>query len=147
MSANIIPSCNFFCNRNRTVCLKDKVGGCSEYIANNPNQNQLDCYRIDGCVTSIQKKCDFLLLNLDRTSAYLIELKGSDLINAINQLECTLDFINQKLTGYKINARIVLTKVHAPDLLTTKYLRFRKKINSLNGTIIQKSCNQLTEQI
>lgn len=147
MSANIIPNCNCFCNHNRTIILRDKVGGCSKYVADNPNINEIDCYHVDGCVTSIQKKCDYLLLNLNQLNAYLIELKGSDLLNAIEQLNSTLDFLITRLANYNINARVVLTKVYAPDLLTSKFLRFRKRINSLNGTIIQKTGKQLVEQI
>lgn len=46
-------------------------------------------YRVDGDVIRDGSRCDFLLINEDAKIAYLVELKGSDLVKALAQLENT----------------------------------------------------------
>lgn len=76
-----------------------------------------------------ESKCDFLLLNEDKGKAYFIELKGSDLLHAVEQLEAT--YLNSKLESIRKNYiccfRAVLRRSNTHKINSSKVLAFRKK--------------------
>ncbi len=81
-----------------------------------------------------------MLLNCSELIAYLIELKGSDLIHAIRQINTTLNHLSRDLADFtKINARIVLTKVNTPDLKSSDLIKLEKRIRQLGGTLDYKA--------
>lgn len=53
------------------------------------------------------RKCDFLLINDTKRDAYLIEVKGTDLLSTIEQLEKTEEVLGADLKGYQKKYRIV----------------------------------------
>ena len=55
----------------------------------NPRKAYVTQYQIDGVVIKTGSRCDYLLMNEESQTAYLIELKGSDLVKAAEQLEAT----------------------------------------------------------
>jgi hypothetical protein len=121
-----------------TVVCKDK--GKSEYIYENRRKDFLSKYRVDGgLIVDDIAKCDFLLLNCSQKQAYFVELKGSDIIRAIDQIDSSIDFLKPQLDDTKIFARIVLTRANTIDLKSTKYLRLEKKIKLLNGNLKQQT--------
>jgi hypothetical protein len=81
------------------------------------------------------KQCDYLFLSCDTNLAFFIELKGSDLLQAIDQLDQSIDRYRHRVAGFAINARIVLSRVQTPDIRSSKRLRFEKKIKDLGGTV------------
>jgi hypothetical protein len=107
----------------------------------NAKQKPFELYRVDGCLIKEGQRCDFLLLNCsDELVAYLIELKGSDLIHAVRQINTTLShFLNELRDFKKINGRIVLTKVNSPDLKSSDFIKLTKKIRQLGGTLEYKA--------
>ncbi|MCL1951332.1 MAG: hypothetical protein FWF60_00745 [Oscillospiraceae bacterium] len=78
-----------------------------EHRASNPDRNLVRHFQIDGIVLKDGIKCDFLLLNDEKKSAYYIELKGSDILHAISQVEETARRLGQQLCGYTQLYRIV----------------------------------------
>ena len=58
----------------------------------------------------IQKKCDYLVLNDDKRTAYFIELKGSDITGAIEQIEQTVEKLKRDLLDYDKRLRIVYSR-------------------------------------
>jgi hypothetical protein len=112
-----------------------------KYIVKNTNKKDFTLYKIDDCVIIDGQRCDFLLLNCDENGlvAYFIELKGADLLHAIRQIDTTLTSLLDDLKDYKvINVRIVLSKVNAPNLRSSEYIKLEKKIRKLGGTIKQQ---------
>jgi hypothetical protein len=158
---NEIPNCHPFdkkceeyCDHRTKIVLKDKKGK-SQFLVNNPNRFKVCCLLIDGCLIESQKeeKTDFLLLKCpekegDKTSiAYLVELKGSDLIKAVRQINNSLNILLPKLVNYSIiNGRIVTTRIDKIDLGHTDYKALGKRLKKLNGTLEQKSI-QMEENI
>lgn len=67
-------------------------------------------YQIDGIVIKSGDRCNYLLMNEKTKIAYLIELKGSDLVKATKQLEATEKALHQELEGYSLRYRIVANK-------------------------------------
>lgn len=132
------PSCTE-CSSNPIITAAEKK---SKYTLNNPQRWEVCKISVDGCVidSNLEYKCDYLFLSCQDTSkAFFVELKGSDLIHAIDQVDKSIDRLLVNLGGYAINARIVLTRVQSPDIRTPKYKKFHQKIKQLGGTFEHKN--------
>jgi hypothetical protein len=124
-------------NRSRAVFKDAKVS--REYIGKNPNKKELMGLRIDDCLITEGQKCDFLLININDKTLYFIELKGSDLVKAIDQIDRTLDILLSKIEHQTVHGRVVLSRVSTPDLVSSRYIKLKKRLKDLNGTLEQKS--------
>jgi len=120
------------------VPFKDK-GHSTEYRYKNKSVNHLAKYRVDGGLIKKGKKCDFLLLNCEKKQSYFIELKGSDLIRAIEQIDSSINVLKSKLSGFSFSARIVLTRANTPALKDPKLLKLEKKVKSLKGNLLKQT--------
>ena len=70
--------------------------------------------------------CDYLLLNDSYMNAYYIELKGSDIAHAVEQLEAGLRIFKESLKNYTAFFRIVTSKTRTQELKSTKFRRFQR---------------------
>lgn len=114
-------------SRQKIIVSRDEKSSC-QHRANNKEENLVRHYRIDGCVVTSKnvKKCDFLLLNDEKKNAYLIELKGTNIMRAIEQLESTERMLENDLQRYQIYYRIVYrSNTHA--IRTLDYTKFCKR--------------------
>ena len=124
-----MPLNNFdsLCDRyQRIIVSKDKGTSC-KHIANNTCVAYVTHYKIDGCVITQGIRCDFLLINEETKIAYLIELKGSDLIKATQQLENTEKVLHQQLSQYQIMYRIVMRKSSTHAIHSSAFRNFQLK--------------------
>ncbi len=83
--------------------------GC-KHIGNNVNRHTIRHYNVDKGIipkNDTQARCDYLLLNDTEKRAYYIELKGSDLEKAIQQIENTIRLLHSGISTYTIFPRIV----------------------------------------
>jgi hypothetical protein len=131
---------------------KNKIVTCSDrksstkYIYENDSLDTLSKYRVDGClINDDDSKCDYLLLNRTKEVSYFVELKGSDLIKAVEQINRSIDILHKDFKEYSVEARIVLTRVNTTDLKSAKLIRLESKLKKLNGKLI-KQTRQLTEK-
>jgi hypothetical protein len=97
---------------------------------------------IDGCVIKDNNmlKCDYLIID-NKNIEYYIELKGSDINHAIEQLEATITYINadEKDKNEKKLSFIILKKVHKEPRYTTKIQNIKTKFqNKYNSKLIVK---------
>jgi hypothetical protein len=130
--------CEKFSGKHKLVVFKDdKVS--RKYIGKNPNQKELIGLRVDDCLILEGQKCDYLLINFNDKTLYFIELKGSDLVKAIDQIDRTLDILLPKIEHQTVNGRVVLSRVSTPDLVSSRYIKLKKRLKDLNGTLEQKS--------
>lgn len=101
---------------------------CS-HIANNPHHKHIRQFKVDGEVFppgTPQKRCDYLLLDDTGHQSYYIELKGSDVLAAIAQIEDTISEISPSIKDYMILCRIVYrTATH--ELNGSKVLRWKQQ--------------------
>ena len=71
--------------------------------------------------------------------AYLIELKGSDLIKAAKQLEATEKALTQQISSYSLQYRIVANKCKTQEIRSSEYrkyqLRWKKRLILKTGYI------------
>ena len=135
MPTNPFSTCIDFSDKRQNATFRDKKGKTS-YVFPNQARNNISGLRVDGCILVDDKKCDFLLLNHENDKAWatLIELKGSDLLQAVRQIDATIDKLSGKLKDYKLHGRIVLTKTYAPHLQSSEYLKLRKKLKNIGGS-------------
>lgn len=99
-----------------------------EHRAINQKKNNVSQYKIDGEVIKHgSMKCDYLVLNEDKEEAYLIELKGSDISHAIDQLEATEKELRKELKSYYVKYRIICSKAKTLAIHDNKYKKFWNK--------------------
>lgn len=80
------------------------------HIGINENRNKVRQFKVDGEVIQANEpisRCDYLLLNDEKRTSYYIELKGSNLDKAIQQIENTISMISSSLPNYIIYRRII----------------------------------------
>ncbi len=121
-------------NRAKAVVIENK----RRYCGNNIDTKQLYMHKVDGGLISdtTKSKCDFLLLSYSKSedSAYFIELKGTDFVHAVEQILSTYQELKSQLVDFKLNGRVVVTKIHAPDLSNSKLDRLKRILKQHNGT-------------
>ncbi len=88
-------------------------------------------YKIDGDIissSSSEIRCDYLVENGTRLTAYLIELKGTDLPHAVEQIEATIKKYRTELASYEIKPRIIYrTNTHAVRHLAVQKFKMKYK--------------------
>ena len=82
-------------------------------------------YKIDGVVLKTGSRCDYLLINEKKRTAYLIELKGSDLVKAAEQLENTERALQKELSDYELRYRIVANKCKTQEIQSSAYRTYQ----------------------
>lgn len=127
------------CNRNASQIVSRDKRNSQYHRANNRNHAYVTHYRIDGVVITTGSKCDFLLMNEETKKAYLIELKGSDLVEAAEQLEATELALQKELLGYRLHYRIVANKCKTQEIRSAAYrkyqLRWKERLVQKTGFI------------
>ena len=103
------------------------VGKKCEHRAINVNRSLVRQYKVDGNIFIDGKKCDFLVLNDDKKDAYLIELKRSKLLEAVEQLESTYERIKSSIPEYQFFFRISHSETNTHTVKNQKIIRWREK--------------------
>ena len=99
-----------------------------EHRAINQKKNNVSQYKIDGeVIQNNSMKCDYLVLNENKKEAYLIELKGSDISHAIDQLEATEKDLREELKSYYVKYRIICSKAKTQATHGIKHKKFKEK--------------------
>jgi len=125
------------CNKNPVIVVEEKK---CEYRMKNPSEKLVCKTRMDGCYIKNQRCCDYLIVNCNDKDAYFIELKGSDVLYAVSQIEKALDYVKDNLYGFNCYARIIVSKVPVPNIQNTpKILSIRKKFKKLGGDVKVKT--------
>lgn len=110
-----------------------------KYVLQNPSKQKICKIRIDGCViySKTQRKCDYLIIVCESEHKYFIELKGRDLISAVEQLTETIKYFQSECyqSNGKVFARVVLSKVPMPKTieLDARVVALRKLLKKSGG--------------
>ena len=118
----------------------------STYRAYNPSGLRVLRYKVDGGIITIGSRCDYLLGIVSRRECYLIELKGSDIKKAAEQILATLDALGPRFDKYVVSARIVLTRTPRPDLRSSILIKLERQIARLGGRVFRAN-RELSEQL
>ena len=83
----------------------------STHIAYNVDKCAVRQIKVDGDILkrndNSQCRADYLILNMNKKTAYIIELKGVDIKHAFEQIENTDEHLQKALAGHKIYWRVV----------------------------------------
>ena len=131
------------CQEQQAIIVSSEQG--RQHWAVNSDRCFVTHYQIDGAVIRTGLRCDYLLINEDKSDAYLIELKGTDIVHAVDQLEANAQTQKQALQNYHIKYRLVHTKARTPALMETKFIKFRQR-HRKSGEFLHRE-NTLEETI
>ena len=116
------------CEKNQAIVVSRDKGNSREHRAINPQKSfDLRKYQLDGDLIKQTKCCDFLLINDTRKKAYLIELKGGNVDEAVEQLEAGENKCKGELKGYTFFYRIVCSRAKTHKIQNTKFRKFKEK--------------------
>ncbi len=115
------------CEIKQPIIVSRDYGQPRKHIAHNVTPNNVTHYKLDNIIKVEGKVCDYLLINEDKSVAYLIELKGADLSIAAAQLESTEQLLKTELHSYNILYRIVASKIKTQAVESTSFRKFREK--------------------
>lgn len=138
-------SADFTHDDRKAISVSDKKSA-TKYMLDNNSRLHHSLYRVDGALITDGNKCDYLLINCENKRAYFIEIKGSDLNHAIDQIDAALTTLRKSIPNHTVYARIALTRVNGSDLKSIKYKKLQKWVQGMGGNIIQRT-NVLTETV
>ena len=119
------------CGKNQSIIVSKDKGNQVQHRAINPEKiYDVRHYKLDGDLVKQEKCCDFLLINDTRRKAYLIELKGGNIDEAVSQLEAGEKKCRNELQGYTFLYRIVCSKAKTHNIRSPKYRKFKEKCGS-----------------
>lgn len=110
-------------------------GEKTNYVLLNNSKRKVAKYIVDDCLLKSytkDEKCDYLFVcnEQQKKLAILVELKGSNILKAIKQIDSTLNLLKRNLETFPIVARIVSTRVKTPFITEKSYKSLYKKLNS-----------------
>lgn len=120
----------------KTIVSKDKYTN-RKHISDNSKRNNVRQYHLDGVIIKNEKSCDYLVLNDDSKKAFFIELKGSNVSEAIPQFEGAIKKLKSELLNYSLKFRIISSKCKTHEIRDSKITTFKKKYGS--GALIIKT--------
>lgn len=136
------------CNRTGTcISVSDCRGivNCEEnhrkYQYSNTKKHNVVLFRMDGGIIDENTlKCDYLLvIRSEGMVGVLIELKGTKVAHAIDQIRATLKEFPQFFSECKkVHARVVATQV-VPKILLPNEILLKKELLKHHGTLQIKS--------
>ena len=132
---------------NKSKIISEEKG--RKHIAENPNRCMVTHYRVDGVILVNEKACDYILINEDSKTAYLIELKGCRVDKAAEQLRATAEKFKKELRGYMLQFRIVTSESPSRGSRTTRLKKSSLKIIKVweNNRQFRIQTTQLTDNI
>lgn len=134
-------------DRHQKIIVSEELS--NKHIARNINADPVRQYRIDGKVIKDKKvqKCDYLVLNDEKKTAYFIELKGKHLLKAKEQLEETYRRVKGSVAGYEIFYRLVY-HTGTQDVDDSQMVKWRQKCGRVGKVDrVQWKQGELTENI
>lgn len=102
----------------------------------NQHERSYIMVNVDGCAIKQGVRCDNLLLSEDKQEERYVELKGTDIVHAIEQLEATIQTLGEH-DGNR-HAYVICTKV-APKYKTCMQKWARKFKDNYNSKLVIRS--------
>ena len=150
--ADCVESCDC---RSKIICEENG----RKYIAHNGQQKCICKVKVDGGLNKDNARCDWAVAVVSEEGTgkaleelFLVELKGSDINHAFEQIVGTIDVLHTNYSVTKWFVRVVCAKVSTPQLNSIHYKKLKGRLQLLNKStgktqrqlIIVKS-NQLQE--
>jgi hypothetical protein len=101
----------------------------STLVLNNSNNVEAICVVVDGCQITSGIRCDYLMIANE--IEHFIELKGQDLMHAIEQLIATIKVLSSNAVKHPKISYIICTRSPLNSAsIQNLQVQFRKKYNS-----------------
>ncbi|MBF0627215.1 MAG: hypothetical protein HQL91_03240 [Magnetococcales bacterium] len=106
------------------------------YFLTNNEKRKVCKIQVDGCFSQKNgMRCDYLFFAHDLQLAYLVELKGSDVLYGVKQIATFFDEIKNDLAGCHLHARIVSGRCNIPDIRSTDYRKLERRMMETGGSL------------
>lgn len=141
-----MQQCLKSCDTRRMIAVEENK---KQYILHNTG-DIIAVYRVDGqMITSLDiTKCDNLLVDTTSLLVVFIELKGTDLRHALEQIENTCSNVLQAFDQYRLYARIVTSpRTNVPNLKTDPQYKRIQKAFMMHGGNLKTGSNRMVESI
>ncbi len=116
----------------------------------NNSGSEIKIYEVDPCLIppANQRKCDNLfLVNREKSEslAYFVELKGTGISDAIQQIDNSINMLQTDISGYVVFGRIIGRRV-TPDIKSRR-AKLDEKLKRLGGNLIIASTFEYKETV
>lgn len=118
------------CAKKQKIVVSEESG--KKHVVKNPHQHNIYQYHFDGGIKQKDdtsgERCDYIVevSKKPKPIAFIIELKGSNLLKAVSQIIATIKYHQKQLKNYEIIPRIVCTYVTTQDIYDTRYIKFKE---------------------
>lgn len=138
------------CNRDCLISFDDKKNisiseNRKKYLLHNDLSNYIAVFHVDGAMVQDNDKikCDNLLIDATGMKAIFVELKGTDLAHALQQINQTIDMMRDDISDCTKYARIVTSnRTNVPNIRANpEYIKLYKKAE------VKISANSIEEKI
>ena len=141
--------CLDFKDHKCSTCGSDRIVVAQEnkrtYRLQNRSGRLICKLRVDACLVTEGKRCDFIIIDCEAEDVFLIELKGNKLIHGLEQLDATFERFRNRFQG-RVYARIILSRVSVPNLANEPaMLKLQRKIKQTGGDL--RTSTRLFEEI
>lgn len=144
------PIMSSSCNRDCLISFDDRKNisiseNRKKYLLHNDLRNNMAVFHVDGAMVQDKNtiKCDNLVLDTTGMKAIFVELKGTDLAHALQQINQTIDMMRDDISNCTKYARIVTSnRTNVPNIRANpEYIKLYKKAN------VKVSANLIEEKI
>lgn len=144
------PVMSSSCNRDCLISFDDRKNisiseNRKKYLLHNDLSNYIAVFHVDGAMVrdNDKIKCDNLLIDATGMKAIFVELKGTDLAHALQQINQTIDMMRDDIPNCTKYARIVTSnRTNVPNIRANpEYIKLYKKAN------VKVSANLIEEKI
>lgn len=97
----------------------------------NIDKNLVAQYKVDGDIftSADDTRADYLVLNIEKKNAYIIELEHGDIDKGIRQIIVTRSYFPKILNGFSFAGRLIYTSASHTVLNNLKTKKKRKEYN------------------
>lgn len=144
------PVMSSSCNRDCLISFDDRKNisiseNRKKYLLHNDLRNNMAVFHVDGAMVQDKNtiKCDNLVLDTTGMKAIFVELKGTDLAHALQQINQTIDMMRDDISNCTKYARIVTSnRTNVPNIRANpEYIKLYKKAD------VKVSANLIEEKI
>lgn len=141
------------CNRDCLISFDDRKNisiseNRKKYLLHNDLRNNMAVFHVDGAMVQDKNtiKCDNLVLDTTGMKAIFVELKGTDLAHALQQINQTIDMMRDDIPNCTKYARIVTSnRTNVPNIRANpEYIKLYKKANvKVSAKLIEEQISSL----
>ena len=120
------------CDKNQKIIVSAE--NRRKHIAYNNENCKVFQYRIDGEIEpsgTSDLRCDYIIENETKKTLYPVELKGKDVVHAVEQITATINKYSSRFSDYTIFPRIVCSHATTHSIQTSKVVVFKRSFPKL----------------